>query len=101
MNLQTTALRNRSWAHKEAERACHVVEILNDEYSAPISKQFKYSISNDLVSFLVDLKRIEAIRKELLKSEKVRDPEPPSHGWPKRRVSHTSPDGIVDRKSVV
>lgn len=95
MKLQMTELRKRSWVHEEAERACSVVEILNDEYSAPISKQFKYSISNDLVSFLVDLKRIEAIRRELLKSEKVRDPKPPSHGWPKRRVSHTSPDGIV------
>jgi hypothetical protein len=95
MQSQTQVLRKRTWAHEEAERACSVVEILNDEYSAPISKQFKYSISNDLVSFLVDLKRIEAIRRELLKSEKVRDPKPPSHGWPKRRVSHTSPDGIV------
>lgn len=88
MTLQATELRKKTWAQEEAERARVTVDVLNDEYSAPISRQFRYSISEDLVTFLVDLKRIEEIRRELLKSEKVRDPKPPSGGWPEHRVSH-------------
>jgi hypothetical protein len=97
MKSQTRGLRNKTWAHKVAERAHTTVEILNDEYSAPISTLFKYSISKDLVTFLVDLKRVEAIRRELLKSEKVRDPNPKpiSQGWPEHRVSHAGPPGIT------
>ena len=77
-----------------AERVGTTVNVLNDEYTAPISRGFKYPISGDLVTFLVDLKRIEAIRRELLKSEKVRGPEP-LHSWPERRVFHTGPEGIT------
>ena len=101
MKPQTRELRRKTWARKVAERAQVNVDILNDEYDAPISKQFKYSISKDLVSFLVNLKRIEAIRRELLRSEKVRDPNPKpiSRGWPEHRVSHPGPKVSSGRSS--
>jgi hypothetical protein len=75
-----------------AEGVRFALEIANDEYDAPIKKGFEYSINRELETFLVDLKRLEAIRRELLKSEKVRDPSPPHRGWGNHRVSHDGPE---------
>lgn len=69
-----------------AERVRLALDIANDEYNAPLKKQFKYSINTDLGTFLADLQRVEAIRKELLNSEVGKGLRPPDGRWPNHRI---------------
>lgn len=85
-------LHKKNWAQEQVANSEILLQILNDVYRAPITRNFRYAISEDLRKFTLEMKRLEHIRREICAQPETWKPDTFKRTvpWPTLKAQQTT-----------